>query len=123
MLFALTADSSHRSRSNSTFQMPSWLRKRKTSAANARMTEHIRTQHPAVSIEQHFEAFQKAAIIRVDPLSKYIVSQVPVYYDIVYYVNNMDVLYATPVCSICLGYVCLPTLFCEVAFLLCGQFC
>ena len=78
MLFAVIAGSSHRSRSNSAFQMPSWLRRRRSGAANARMTEHVKFQHPADSIEQHFEAFKRVAVIRVDPLSNYIVSQVPV---------------------------------------------
>ena len=72
LLFTATA-SGQRRRSNSAFQVPNWLRKRRT-GATSRVTEREREQHPPDSIEQLFEVFKKTAVIRVDPLSKYIVS-------------------------------------------------
>ena len=66
-----TLANGHRSRSNSAFQVPNWLRKKRA----GRAAELERTQRPVYSIEELFEVFKKTAIIQIDPLSKYIVSR------------------------------------------------
>lgn len=66
----------HRTRSNSTFQVPNWLRKKRSSSGRpSRSSEQERRQSSPHSIEQLFEMFKQTASIQTDPLAKYIVSR------------------------------------------------